>query len=412
MLGLGCQSIADIPDNVTFQQDCRAYCDAMNTVCNGPAVQQYPNDEACMQACQLIHQRSNSSTDTASNTVACRSLEAEKINVLPDDRAEDCAAAGPGGAAVCTTETPSPYCEGYCTLYLGACGGRSSNPFKDTQIGRDGIIRDYDAVQNLSDCVKACKAVPALTSDVGEAFYSYANANGSDTIGCRLRAATIAARDPSAANCDLAGLRPQVTCRSEINCSDYCRVMSVACGDYYDNPAHCQSVCTHTDLGVKAERGVQSTLVGLDTISCRFTPAYVALLVASPHCGHAGVLGANTCGDNCATYCRLAKDACSDKYAEHPDWDDMVPVLDTNDDPVTDDSGNPAMQSKCVQACKQDLTGVTDAPLDAYKVKSAVASGASVQCRALFASRALNEAMSDDARATFCEAAFGGDPCN
>jgi hypothetical protein len=210
----------------------------------------------------------------------------------------------------------------------------------------------------------------------------------------------------------LAGLRPQETCRSEINCDDYCRVMNVACDEYYDSAAHCKSVCEHAELGVKAERGKQDTLVGLDTISCRFTHAYVALLVTPVHCGHAGVLGANVCGDNCATYCRLAKTACNKKYAEHPDWDEMVPVLDDDGDAKLDDTGEPILQSECVKECKADLAGAGDLALPAYKVTAAEASGASVQCRALFASRALAEDLSDDDRATLCDAAFGGDPCN
>ena len=413
LCGLSCQSVADVPD-VTYSADCREYCDSMNTTCNGPSLRQYPSDAACMQACQLISVGSNASTDVNSNTIACRRLKLEDAPNAPEDKPLLCSAAGPGGAAECKDKETSAYCEGYCTLYLGACGGQSANPFRNTEIGQNKIIRDYDAVQNLSDCVNACEAVPEIPSTKGEATYGFTSpiANDGDTIACRLRAATIAAQDPSAENCVLAGLRPQESCRSDINCPDYCRVMSVACKDYIDGPSHCDDYCNNSDLGIKAERGKQDTLVGLDTIGCRFTHAYVGLLVDSAHCGHAAVLGANVCGDNCVTYCRLAKTACSEKYDEQGNWDEMVPVLDKNGDPVLDSNDDPVMQTECVKQCKDGLSGVgDDTDLTAFKVKAAETSGNSVQCRALYASRALSAKASAADKASFCDAAFGGDPC-
>jgi hypothetical protein len=387
LAGFACQSIADIPEDVRYSAQCEDYCAEMRTQCNGATIAQYPNEEACFAACHAIGDRSKFAEADNSNTVFCRTLRAEQTANAPGDKPDLCATAGPGGKggeAGCTDSKEDPYCEGYCTLYINACNGKSSNPFKARQ---EFGIPGTDTVQNINDCIDACRAVPPIPAP---GFYAFGNSESGDTLACRLHWATIAALSPTEENCVRAGLRPQGDCEAEEpECEDFCRTAMVACPSSWDDLDHCLRTCGVTEPITEKE-----DIVGPDTTKCRNTHAFVALLVNPHHCAHAGVLGSNVCGGNCDAYCRLAKAACpgyvDDEFFEKPAGKDA--------------------KSPCVEEC-EGLDGVMSESPEDYTVEAGE-KGNSVQCRALHASRALDEELSMEETAELCDAAFGAKPCN
>ena len=353
---LGCQSIADIPE-VSYSATCDQYCDSMFNECIGPNAQ-YEDRRTCLEVCTLLDKNANYSTSKEGNTVACRlsSLrDAAASGSAPTDRSMLCAQAGPGGGGTCTARPKSPDCEGYCALYVVACGGDSKNPFASLALGDD-------RAGDQSDCIEKCNAVEPMAGD----YAWQAGKTSGDTLGCRLYFASAAVVDPGA-NCDRAGIRPAGECLgkgSEPACPAFCRALTNACvGDLavYDNAPQCEAVCKATEPGAK------QSIATVDTIGCRSAHAFNALLIsAKDHCPHIGPLGANVCGDggNCEAYCHLAEGACGDDFASnYPNGD-------------------------CVERCAT-LGGAAEG---AYSIKDAKVGGNTVQCRGL--------------------AVFGGAPCS
>lgn len=370
---LGCQSIADIPD-VSYSATCDQYCDTMSNECIGPN-QQYENARECLEVCTLLDKNANYSTAREGNTIACRlgaARDAAASGTAITDRSMLCAQAGPGGGATCTARPKTPDCEGYCALYVIACGGDSTNPFVGLGLGDD-------EAGDQSDCIEKCNAVEPMTLD-----YAWQTGKTSgDTLGCRLSFASAAVVDPTT-YCDRAGIRPSGECLGkgvEPSCVSFCRALTTACTNdlaVYENRDQCEAVCNATEPGTK------QSIATVNTIGCRSAHAFNALLIsAKDHCPHIGPLGANVCGDggNCEAYCHLAESACPDGFkSNYPDGD-------------------------CVDQC----SNLIDAKEATYSVKDAKKGGNTVQCRGLAVSQAL--ALPEADRADACLAVFGGAPC-
>lgn len=375
VLASACQGIADIPD-VRFDEFCTSYCDLVETNCPA-ALAPYETRRECLKACAILDENAQFSRQTIGNTMGCRLEQARQAGALTGliEKAPACAAAGPGGGDICTIHDQLPDCEGYCALYTRACAGDFQR----------SVVTQKDVVGTELDCINKCAAVQPTPNET----YSWQQGKASgDTLGCRLYYATRSLEDP-ATNCESAGLRPVGACLGDPQqpppCANFCRAVKVACAgnlQVYDNDeadTQCEAVCAATPPGKKTDLGSQ------DTVGCRTSHAYNALLVnASAHCPHIGPTGSNVCGDmmlgNCGAYCRLAQKACGAQFDATFDGD---------------------MQT-CVDAC----LGMQGADQKAYSVASAQ-SGNSVQCRAYHAAVALTRAV--DKRE--CEPVFGGAPC-
>ncbi|HEY0466783.1 MAG TPA: hypothetical protein VGC79_21400, partial [Polyangiaceae bacterium] len=308
---LGCQSLADIPD-VSYSAICNEYCDSMFNECTGPN-KQYDDPQTCLESCLLLDKNADYSTAKEGNTIACRlSRLSDAANSGPavTDRAASCAQAGPGGGSSCTAVPKLPDCEGYCSLYVVACGGESSNPFAGLGLGLD-----IDNAGDQNGCIDKCNAVVPMSGD-----YNAQSAKSSgDTLACRLYFATKAVEDPKT-YCDRAGLRPSGECLGkgiEPNCPSFCRALVNAClGDMkvYEDQTQCEAVCKATEPGAK------QAIATVDTVGCRSAHAFNALLISpKDHCPYIGPLGAGVCGDagNCVAYCHLTRAACQVEYDAH-----------------------------------------------------------------------------------------------
>ncbi len=370
LLALGCESIAGVED-VSFSDassglSCEAYCDEVLDSCPGD-VAVYEDRPTCLGACATFD--AGNASRPSGNTVACRLEQATFAaqTDTPVEKAAHCPLAGPGGGNRCASSLgATPDCEGYCSLYMGACKSIS----KDWGFGTH------------EECVRKCGALgPATDYSVVDA------AESGDTLSCRLYYATAATVDPET-NCKSAGLRPSEKCLGDTStdpsCADYCRAVDVACqGDLqvYESVAQCETVCALTPSGSRTDSG------GQDSVGCRISHSYNALLIdPATHCPHSGPAGDGVCSEkenpNCVPYCRLVKSSCGALFEAAYGDDD--------------------------QACIADCATLTDAGKNRYSVATAE-SGDTLKCRTLNAARASEDEQGDNAE--FCAAAFGDTPC-
>jgi hypothetical protein len=84
----------------------------------------------------------------------------------------------------------------------------------------------------------------------------------------------------------------------------------------YDDGAQCRAAC-----GAMV-KGDLSVYASTNDVACRKYHSYNAAVFATPevHCPHAGPGGADVCGDDCESLCRLVEKGCPDEYkAEYND---------------------------------------------------------------------------------------------
>ena len=348
----GCQSIAGIEDRtfqpqITGSAECEAYCDDIMSACSG-ANAMYPSRDACICVCGKLPD----GEAALANSLQCRAAQA-KLAVETGEPVTYCAAAGPYGAGTCGST-----CKGYCSLLTAVCPGQ---------------------LDNIKDCEASCQALSNANG------YDLASLATGDTLECRVAAAVRATLDPT--ECANAAILPRdSSCQDPLtqplNCDDYCRVTMVACQGnvaVYDDEAECKAVCAALETGTVGDTTE-------NTAGCRLYHAYNAVADPAVHCNHAGPGGDGHCGQdsgasfgNCVSYCRLAKAACPADF----------------DTAFTDDA-----------ACLTECASIDGHTADSkYAIASPTASGATVQCRLLHASRALA------GDATECAAVFGGAPC-
>jgi hypothetical protein len=368
LLALGCQNIAGVEEvkygGGSAGGNCDTYCAQVLASCPGD-IGVYADLATCKKVC--AHFPAGNVTKPAGNTLACRAEQAKFAaqQEAPIEKRAHCPAAGPGGATYCSMGKV-PDCEGYCTLYMGACPTIS----KDWGFGTQ------------EECVRKCAALPPAME------YATASARESgDTLACRLYYASAATLDPDT-HCRSAGLKPAGACLGSLSdnpsCKDYCRVVDVACtGDLqvYESRTQCEKVCAATPPGSRTDSGL------LDTVGCRSYHSYNALLIdPRAHCPHSGPGGDGVCSapkdPNCIPYCRLAQAACPTLFIQT----------------YTNEAG-------CLMECRQ----LADAAAGSHYSIPTAQIGNTLKCRTLSAARALEKP--EDQRETVCQSVVGGSPC-
>jgi hypothetical protein len=321
--------------------------------------------EDCEPACNLL----------TADQVRCRADEIAKA-ASSNEYWDHCQGATIGGSTACGGN-----CENYCAQMDKVCTGDN----RDVLEVQDCVTK----CRGLADREQLLKGLPA-----DEPRYNVDRDHEGDTLQCRIVHVTIASIPGNAdAHCWHAALAPRpqkssgaenpcATAKNETapHCEDYCHIVGSACtGDnkVYENEAQCLAVCKALDPGDVAD------YEGLDTVGCRKSHAYNALIIETKtHCPHAGPTGAGICGKDCPAYCHLAKAGCADAYK-------------------TKFGTGTAADAMCAQSCDAIHDGE---PL--YTVSQAASTP--LACRILAASRALEQ---PNKAAMFCDAALGGGSC-
>ncbi|MDB4975093.1 MAG: hypothetical protein JWN48_3434 [Myxococcaceae bacterium] len=342
-----------------------AYCEQLlgGSPDGGACGAVYPSKTACEQVSAtlphgLVGEDPNDPSNGIYNTFACRQSHAATA-LKSANNTQDCIAAGPGGGG---QPGCGDNCESYCYLYQAACPSNFMAQAAD-----------------LASCETKCGAL----RDTGKVINS---ANGADhegnTVQCRLvhvsNALAYKLTNPSDPNvhCDHAALRASMFCLDEPSspfaCDNYCNLVATACTNeqkLYENKAQCLSVCKAFDPGTSSDMSTGNTL------TCRYYHGNNALLLNASHCGHAGPGGWDSahCGDECASYCHLAKTACGTSFS------DRFPGGD---------------EAACRAACAP-LQATPPSPTYAgYNVafgQAAIAKGDSLQCRLYYTVKALED---------------------
>ena len=391
-LALSCQSLIGLPDRSHEDgsggqggsaagggaggaggkaAQCSAFCKRAVEICEGDyAIYHGPGD--CEPACQLL----------TPEQIKCRDDELTKAS-SSREYWEHCQAATLGGSDACGGN-----CKNYCSYVSQVCVADN----------REMSEADLTPEECVDKCGKLVTREFQLGMPAETPRFNIDKDHEGDSLQCRLVHLTIAA-GPGAADshCWHAALAPRPAvqtmqtnpCATGLNetaphCSDYCHIVDNACDDdklrVYENDTQCMEVCS------KLAPGNVSEQTG-DTVGCRKTHAYNALLVAADtHCPHAGPGGAGVCGSDCPAYCKLFRAGCADVFATA-----FGMANDAN--------------SKCETGCRA-LIG--DDPLK-YSVADAKASnGNPLSCRLLNAARALEK---PEQAAMFCPNAAGGGTC-
>ncbi|HEU4583184.1 MAG TPA: hypothetical protein VFS67_33220 [Polyangiaceae bacterium] len=385
---------------------CQEYCRAVKANCTGGYAVYLEEDrdqdgiaDDCMSICQRLP--AGSGPNDKSNSVACR--QAQSIAASSEQSVEACSGAGPGGNRRC-----GDTCEAYCRLRINICGD---------QTGQDV---DYDR------CMRGC-----ATLEPGDVYDSDPMAR-KDTLQCRLNHLVFASRSPgdAAVHCPHTYIVPQrgddldPPCADQRgapgDCEKYCALVMQSCTEgnlVYESAGQCLAVCKAFPLGKAEETGNKP---GENTVACRRYHAYAALGLEGPviHCPHAGPTGDGHCGapaeeDNCFSYCRILKRACTARFYSEYLVGQQVPAS-LADNPDVDDLGT------CPASC-QMLAG--SGPNSGYSVERAPEisalddadpqgdRGDALQCRVFHAIRALAGSTGVLPNPAECGAAFGDTAC-
>ena len=389
---LGCQAIAGIDrKHPTVEVDlelCRDYCETVTRKCTGD-YQVYHDEDQCMSACRQLPAHP---VKDSNNSVECRYQVASSIS----SEQTDCAGAGPGGGGSGGDDVCGTNCENYCWLMSQACNATSD--FRAYWLG------------DLDKCNAACKGLRDRSEDEDNtgstSLYSAASDEArdhfGDTLQCRLFHA-VAATAPRGdiGHCWHAALSPHARpdlgstnpCladpgQTEPRCSDYCRLVTVACTDdlkVYADEKQCLAGCsTAFPIGnVKDDRPPEMA-THKNTLGCRYTHAYNALVSAPAnlkmHCGHASPSGDGTCGSTCEAYCYQLFATCPNEAKDKRD--------------VT----------QCESECNATLDPASVMP---YSLKLAKSGKSQLACRVA----ALTEARASASKTDKCEIAAGKRPC-
>ena len=354
----GCASIVGIED-LTFDaglpppsKACVEYCDTVARGCKG-VHELYSSNAACLGTCAKLNQ----DEEPVGNTVGCRKKEAQ-FAISSEEPQAHCPAAGPGGAPSCGN-----ICDSWCTLLEKTC----PKQFKD-----------------ITNCPRACAALKDRGTYDSQIDYE------GDTIQCRIQHVANAngSATAPATHCDHGALVSNLHCLAPQNkapdCAEFCRFNIAACtGDLavYESTQQCMAVCAALPPGTNGDRTE-------NTMGCRHWHIFNSIMIdPNAHCAHTGPGGDGHCGvdatgktGNCESYCLLAEKACAAGFA-----------------------AKYASQTACQLDCstQPDAFG---AKLDSkYRLATAV-SGNTVQCRTLYASRALTDE-------TACPSALGQGAC-
>ena len=351
----GCASIVGIEDH-TFDaapvasKECVAYCDTVAKGCKG-VHELYSTHGACLGTCAKLNPGDD--LEPIGNTVACRKKEAQRAIDTNEPQAH-CQSAGPGGAPSCGNN-----CETWCALLQQTCP------------------KEFSAMPN---CPRACAALKDTGTFDLKADYD------ADTLQCRIQHLCNATAAPQT-HCGHAALVSTLHCMAPQDkppdCAEFCRFNLLGCtGDLavYESNQQCMAVCAALEPGTNGDR-VENTM------GCRHWHTFNSLIDPASHCAHTAPGGDGHCGidavgktGNCVSYCVLAEKACGAGFAA---------------------------KYTSQTACQLDCSTQPDAfgaKLDSKYRLAAAVSGNTLQCRILYASRALT----DD---TACPSALGQGAC-
>lgn len=357
---------ADAGADGSVSATCDAYCAQAQERCPGLF---YKNEVGCMGVCQEY--AVGDSAQPKGNTLACRMKALENAKVYNFEAQTYCPGAGPGGAALADADSCGTLCENYCKLYETVC-------------------KDF---AEIPDCQNKCLLLP---SRMGGTTADMDFASAADTVQCRLAHVTAAAtakslgdRDAQKSHCGHSGLKSNQLCDVsdervadiQIQCSDFCRLTMGACqgpDQVYESPAQCEAVCGRLVSG-----SIKDITSKTDSRRCRRENAYAALVEPDANlralaCSNASPIPSQCGAGRCATYCALAKTACTALY--------------------------PGDQ-QCEASCNQ----LSDRAQNInYSIPSALGRGSPLNCRAqrvakVLASIAIDQGIPPGA----CEAALG-----
>ena len=273
---------------------CAGYCTKLQESCGDEGENaQFESAEACESYCgDYAKLPIGETSDTAENTVGCRTYHADVAGESAENAAIHCTHAGPTGDNTCGT-----MCENYCHLALANC-------------------TDGEALfDDVSACMTACSEYDA-TGNI--------NDTAGNTLQCRIYHLGVAGNNDAggaATHCAHGAADGGGVCVDALpTCDDYCSAVQAACGDdgatsQYASVAACK---THCETNGKLPAGTIDDTAG-NTIGCRTYHAGVAgesAENAAIHCPHAGADGGSVCGSYCDVYCDLAAANCSDLYAD------------------------------------------------------------------------------------------------
>jgi hypothetical protein len=384
---------------------CEQYCRTVKANCTGSYAVYLDDDknqdgipDDCMAICQRLP-AGNETSDKA-NSISCRQTQA--VAASSEQSVEACSGAGPGGNSRC-----GDTCQAYCHLRNEICG---------EQPGQD---LDYD------HCLRGCGAL-----EPGDVYDSDPMAR-KDTLQCRLNHLVFASRSPGDAmvHCPHTFYVPQRGADLDPPCADqagtpgdcekYCALVMKSCTDsnsVYESQGQCLAVCKAFPLGKAEETGSKP---GENTVACRRYHAYASLGLDGPvvHCPHAGPTGDGHCGDppaddNCFSYCRILKRACTARF--YQDYMTGPPPASLADNADVDDLG------LCMASCQMVAGSGANS---GYSVERAPEisdlddsdpqgdRGDVLQCRVFHAIRALAGSTGLLPNPAECAAAFGDTEC-
>jgi hypothetical protein len=277
-------------------------------------------------------------------------------------------------------------------------------------------------------CAAQC---PALLNDVE--YHPDPRAMG-DNLQCRVNHLINASQSDAdaARHCWHTSVAPDVQMATPSPCADppdtpgdcnrYCDLVMLSCSgaqQVYDSVGQCRAVCRAFPLGTAGDLGNEPEE---NTVGCRRYHSYAALSDPRYHCPHAGPMGDGHCGErfgnNCQSYCRILKRACTSRFEAEYLAGGLVGAL--LDNPDSEDLGS------CEQSCRDALGGSPDlgaAPDSRYSIATAPTVSAEddddlegdlgdvAQCRTYHAILALGGVSGTDPDPSHCDAAFGADPC-
>ena len=376
---------------------CIQYCDAVQANCTGN-FQVYLNTSDCLKICAALPSGEDLLDPMGTNTVACRLSSARSAT---REKNTYCSAASAEGGDICGSS-----CQAYCSLRMSICPG-----------------------VNVDDDVAACETKCAILLE--EDFRPNPLATG-DTLQCRINHLINASQSSAdaEAHCWHTSLGPDQERQMASPCAEpadtpgdcqrYCQLVMFSCNgadEVYENEAQCLEACKVHPLGLTSQVGGQA---GDNTIGCRTYHAYSALDLGrggpTTHCSHAGPLGDGHCGtrptNNCQSYCRVLKRACTPQFfAEYLPGSAVPPSLPDN--PTSDELGT------CEATCARELGALGAGPDSRYSIATAPDvnpgddmspggdKGDVLQCRTYHAVRALTTRDPGD-----CERALGRSGCN
>ncbi|MFT5430903.1 MAG: hypothetical protein ACI9OJ_001582, partial [Myxococcota bacterium] len=265
---------------------CANYCTTVTDACTGDNAQ-YADEAACLSYCNVGGQLPlGDVSDTAGNTVGCRSYHAGVAAGSDDDAGIHCPHAGPTGGDVCGT-----WCDNYCHLSATNCSA------------------DNELFADDATCNTAC-----------DAYETDANpgSTAGDSVQCRIYHLGVAGSDgdtSAVVHCPHGDVDGGDVCvaAAEPTCADYCAAITTSCtGDnaQYDSENACLAYCS--DWAAIPPGTVDDTAG--NTVGCRIYHAGVAGTddaSADLHCVHAGPSGGDVCGGWCDNYCQLSGKNCA-----------------------------------------------------------------------------------------------------